>query len=72
MRSVIGGIARAKGSPKKLRRISKGFEEFRGGFEGFEGMSHDNYPPFKVVSTRHDECAKIKKDWQARIECSRS
>ena len=49
---------------KSLRKVQRAIEEvqrmsgtskdvggFKEGFKGFKGVSHDNYPPFKVAAT---------------------
>ena len=51
---------------KRFRKALKDIGDFEGGLEGFEGVSHDNYPPFKVVVTRRDRGTRRKNGLQAR------
>ena len=57
---------------KRHQRSSKEIGDFEGGFEGFEGVSHDNYPPFKVAATQRDGDARMWIDLWGRSGCVRS
>ena len=53
---------------KGFKEVSKGVGDFERSFEGFKGVSHDNYPPFKVAATRRDGDTRRKNDLRARSE----
>ena len=65
-------ISRFEESSKRHQRASRGIEDFKGGFEGFKGVSHDNYPPFKVTATQRDGSARMRIDLPGRNECVQS
>ena len=57
---------------KRHRRGSRGIGDFERGFEGFEGVSCDNYPSFKVAATRRNGDTRMWIDLRERSECVRS
>ena len=56
---------------KGHQRVRRKLSDFEGGFEGFEGVSHDNYPPFKVAATQRDGDARRKNGLWVRSEFGR-
>ena len=70
VRRGFEGFEEALKGSKRYRRGSRGIEDFKGGFKGFEGVSHDNYPPFKIAATQRDGDARRKNGLWARSEFS--
>ena len=77
-RSLVGCREGSK-MYRRVQRCIEGFEDVLRDVRGFEevrraskGVSHDNYPPFKVAATRCDGSARMGINLWGRSKCVRS
>ena len=76
---VLSGLSKGSKVFRRVQRCFEGFKDVSRDVRGFKevrralkGVSHDNYPPFKVMATRRDGSARMGINLWGRNECVRS